>query len=227
MVARNDVTHERRRHAHELREQGMTFKAIAEQLGYASASAARRAALAGAEQVPVQLTPALTFDAEAKRLAQLADALEPKALEGDPRAIDRLLRVIDALTRVRAQATAPAPGMAAAFERTVEQARTDKKLRDIDDALVESGRSIARQVDVALADPLANRTRVLYLVPHLLNVLREMQATPSARLQLAGIGAGAAGGAKSDDKPAQSSGPSKAAKVYAIRGGLAERRTGA
>ena len=221
-VARNQATHDRRQAAQELREAGRTYRQIADELGYSSPSAARRAALAGAEQVPVDLTPALTFDAEEERLEKLAVALEPKALDGDPASVDRLLKVIDALTRVKSQRSAPAPGMAAAFEKTAEQAASDRKTRDIDASLVESGRSIARQIDVALLDPLANRTRVLYLIPHLLSVLREMQATPAARLQIAGIGAAAVNGPRTEEAPKQA-GPSKRAKLVGIRGGLADR----
>lgn len=58
---------------------------------------------------------------------------------------------------------------------------------DLDGALVEAGRTIAARVDEATESGEGQEvTKALYLVPHLMNVLREMHATPSSRL-LAGV----------------------------------------
>jgi hypothetical protein len=58
----------------------------------------------------------------------------------------------------------------------------------IDAALIEAGRMIARRVDEATASGEGQEvTKALYLVPHLMNVLREMYATPKARKE-AGVG---------------------------------------
>lgn len=67
-----------------------------------------------------------------------------------------------------------------------------------DAALVEAGRKIADRVDEATATGEGQEvTKALYLVPHLMNVLREMYATPKARVDagLTGKG-GASGGGK-------------------------------
>jgi hypothetical protein len=52
----------------------------------------------------------------------------------------------------------------------------------VDKAVVESGRTIARQIDYAV-DHLEGQdvTKALYLMPHLVNILKEMRATPLAR----------------------------------------------
>lgn len=64
----------------------------------------------------------------------------------------------------------------------------------LDAALIESGRKIADRVDLATDSGEGQEvTKALYLLPHLMNVLREMYATPKARLE-AGIGKEAAGG---------------------------------
>ncbi|QLQ11168.1 MAG: hypothetical protein HZY75_13295 [Nocardioidaceae bacterium] len=64
----------------------------------------------------------------------------------------------------------------------------------VDDALVEAGRAIADRVDAATEDGEGQEvTKALYLLPHLMNVLREMYATPKVRLE-AGIAKEAAGG---------------------------------
>lgn len=83
-----------------------------------------------------------------------------------------------------------------AFDRSVEENST--VLPGIDAALIESGRKIADRVDEATATGEGQEvTKALYLLPHLMNVLREMYATPKARLE-AGIGKEAAGGKLAD-----------------------------
>ena len=54
----------------------------------------------------------------------------------------------------------------------------------LDDAIIATGRSIAESIDTILADPEAtatDRTKALYLAPHLVAILRELLATPAAR----------------------------------------------
>ncbi len=52
----------------------------------------------------------------------------------------------------------------------------------VDAGLIEAGRTLARQIDYAI-DNLSGQevTKALYLTPHLVNILREMKATPAAR----------------------------------------------
>lgn len=57
----------------------------------------------------------------------------------------------------------------------------------IDDAVIQAGRSIAQAIDDILADPAATpteKTKALYLTPHLVSILRELLATPLARKSL-------------------------------------------
>ena len=57
----------------------------------------------------------------------------------------------------------------------------------VDDAVVATGRSIAKAIDDILADPEAtatDKTKALYLAPHLLAILKELLATPLARKQM-------------------------------------------
>lgn len=75
--------------------------------------------------------------------------------------------------------------LAEAFDRSVKA--NDQLSAEVDAALIESGRKIAAQVDEAVDVGGQDATKALYLVPHLMNVLREMYATPKARLD-AGIG---------------------------------------
>lgn len=57
---------------------------------------------------------------------------------------------------------------------------------DVDGALIETGRTIADSIDKITADPTATpteKTKALYLSPHLVSILRELLATPAARKQ--------------------------------------------
>lgn len=79
-----------------------------------------------------------------------------------------------------------------AFDRSV--GANQQIVADVDAALVEAGRKIADRVDEATATGEGQEvTKALYLVPHLMNVLREMYATPKARID-GGIGKEDAGG---------------------------------
>jgi len=54
----------------------------------------------------------------------------------------------------------------------------------VDLAAIEGGRAIADAIDKITADELATpteKTKALYLMPHLLSILRELLATPLAR----------------------------------------------
>jgi hypothetical protein len=79
-----------------------------------------------------------------------------------------------------------------AFDRSVTANR--ELVGALDDALVEAGRQVADRVDAAMEMGEGQEvTKALYLVPHLMNVLKEMYATPKARHE-AGIGKEAARG---------------------------------
>lgn len=69
-----------------------------------------------------------------------------------------------------------------AFNAAVEaNTNVDKT---VDSAVVEAGRSIADAIDKITADPDATpteKTKALYLTPHLIGILRELLATPLAR----------------------------------------------
>lgn len=95
-----------------------------------------------------------------------------------------------------------------AYNETVKANRqADPK---VDAALVEAGRAIANEIDFAV-DNLEGqeRTKALYLMPHLMNILREMHATPEAR-RVAGLAI-----------VKENSGGSKVGKFRSVAGGKA------
>ncbi|QOP64238.1 terminase small subunit [Microbacterium phage Quenya] len=76
--------------------------------------------------------------------------------------------------------------MATLLEKFNEAAASNAHLETVDDALIEAGRTIARAIDDITADPEASateKTKALYLTPHLVAILRELLATPAARKQ--------------------------------------------
>ncbi|UAW08589.1 terminase small subunit [Microbacterium phage Eula] len=78
-------------------------------------------------------------------------------------------------------------GLLAAFEKAVAEGTNKQVEAGVDDAIIATGRSIAESIDAILADPEASatdKTKALYLAPHLVAILRELLATPAARKQM-------------------------------------------
>ena len=66
-----------------------------------------------------------------------------------------------------------------AFDKTVKASHL---IQPVDSALLEAGRKIADRVDeVTETGDGQEITKALYLVPHMMNILREMFATPASR----------------------------------------------
>ena len=71
-----------------------------------------------------------------------------------------------------------------AFDRSAEASRL---IRATDEAIVAAGRKIAAQIDDAVENGSGQEiTKALYLTPHLVNICKELLATPAAR-KAAGI----------------------------------------
>jgi hypothetical protein len=71
----------------------------------------------------------------------------------------------------------------AAFDEAVA---ANKETTGVDSALIETGRAIASSIDEITASKTATateKTKALYLTPHLVAILRELLATPAARKQ--------------------------------------------
>lgn len=68
-----------------------------------------------------------------------------------------------------------------AFDQGVtSSADLDKK---VDAALIATGRELANQIDYAVENLTgSDLTKALYLTPHLVNILKEMRATPASRV---------------------------------------------
>lgn len=70
-------------------------------------------------------------------------------------------------------------GLRKAYDASI---KANAQVLEVDEALVEAGRAIADQIDFAVENLTgSDLTKALYLTPHLMNVLREMHATPESR----------------------------------------------
>ena len=118
---------------------------------------------------------------ELDRLDRMHAGIWPAAASGDAAAIDRAIRIQERRDKLERFAKATSKGdLGAAFEETV--AATDTTGADA--ALIQAGRTIADRVDQAILTGEGQEvTKALYLMPHLVNVLRELSATPSSRAE--------------------------------------------
>ena len=187
-----------------LRRGGLQFDVIADQLKLTPT-----AAKALFDQALSAHDPEFQRALETDRLDRLHASLWPRAVKGELDAVDRVLRISERRERVSAVPKQNEHSLRDAFD---ESAKTSADLNPgWDAALVEAGRKIADRVDEAVATGEGQEvTKALYLVPHMLNVLREMLATPASR-----------SAAKGSTPPAPRDG--KLAQLRAIQGA---RRTG-
>ncbi|VWQ34514.1 hypothetical protein BIFLH23_00757 [Bifidobacterium longum subsp. infantis] len=115
--------------------------------------------------------------AELERIDALYRAAYPQAIQGDLKAIDSCNTLSERRMRILDK---PDDGtsITSNYEATVAALDTT----EADAAAIASGRAIARQIDYSLQHGTGQEvTKALYLVPHLMNVLRELGATPAAR----------------------------------------------
>lgn len=163
----------------ELRRAGVPLARIAEQLGYPSTQHAQDATDA---LIASPGSPATVRREELDRIERLRQAIWPRAMKGDAVAIDRALKLTELRLRLSGMPDEDRR-MGTAFEVSL-RATT---VTDSDTTLVEAGRRLCEQMDAASAsgDPFALQ-KALFLMPHLLNVLRDLGMTPSVRDSVTG-----------------------------------------
>lgn len=123
--------------------------------------------------------PGVSRALEAARLERMHAAIWSQAVGGDLAAVDRVVKISERRDKVLAEPRVNEHRLATAYE---EALATSTSTEQVDGALIEAGRTIAQRVDEALAtgDGL-EATKTMYLLPHMVNVLRELLATPAAR----------------------------------------------
>jgi hypothetical protein len=157
------------------RRAGVQFDVIADRLNLTPT-----AAKALFDQALAAHDPTFERILEADRLDRLHAAVWPRALKGEVDAVDRVVKISERREHVARVPKINGHAMRDAFDTAVT---TSADLHpQVDGALVEAGRAIADRVDEATATGEGTEvTKALYLMPHMLNVLREMLATPASR----------------------------------------------
>lgn len=164
-----------------LRRAGISPAVIAEQLGLRSAAAAEAAILRALDAQGGTADPATVRALELDRLDQLQRAVWVQAVQGDMKAIDQVKQLAEMRVRLSGIAQRGQSVLTEAYDKTIEQL----DLQPEDAAAVASGRRVAERIDAAAAAGDANvETKALYLLPHLMNILDALGATPAARAEL-------------------------------------------
>lgn len=193
---------ERDGRALDLRRAGVTIPRIVAELGYSTAKQAEDGIARALKAQGTTFDPAEVRALELDRLDRLQQAVWVKAVKGDPKAIEQAQKLSEARVRLAGIAARGESVLTESFDKTVAALKTEPE----DVALIASGRRIAERIDTAAAsgDALAE-TKALYLLPHLMNILRELGATPAARADL--------------KAQAPNGNTDKSAKLRALRGG--------
>ncbi|MFC4223560.1 terminase small subunit [Lysinibacter cavernae] len=181
----------------DLRRAGMTLEAITKQLSFksvneAKASLKRAMQRSGGPISDLEDLRALELD----RLDRMQVALWPAATRGEVTAVDRVLKIQEQRLRIARVKREELSRLTDSFDEAV--AALDLATEDI--AAAEAGRVLAQRIDAACAsgDPM-QETKALYLIPHLMNVLRELGATPASRDEIASGTAAVAGQSAVDE----------------------------
>ena len=155
-----------------MRSAGMPFAVIADKLD-STEDACRASYQEELDDVDLRFDVALTIH----RIDKLLSVAWGKASDGDLAAMDRVLALEQRRERLLGWTREQKHEMREAFDQTVESLGVDVKLYA---AAIASGRVIADRIDAALCmDDRTEVTKSMYLVPHLINVLRELGATPA------------------------------------------------
>lgn len=174
------MTKEADAQALEGRRRGLPFAAIAAALGCSVEEAEGAVARALAE-APPETDPEAVRLLDLSRLDRMLQGVWPRAIQGEPAAVDRVVRIQEMRQRLLGEPTRVKDAITDAFEATLKALDT----APADATLIAACRQVARQIDHAVAHGTAlEATKALYLLPHLMNGLRELGATPAARAAL-------------------------------------------
>lgn len=153
---------------------------IKTKMGYRSTTSAMAAITRALKSARSGKNPDTARSIEIEHLDSIYRQIYPLALQQDAKAIDQCLKIGEQRLRLIDAPTKKQKGLLKAYEDSVK-ALADR-LKPEDAALIQSGRMIASQIDYAVTHCTGIEvTKALYLMPHLMNVLRELGATPDAR----------------------------------------------
>lgn len=156
---------------------------IRDSLGFKTTTSALAAVTRALKAAQTGKSPESARQVEIERLDSLYRQLYPMALQGDLKAVDQCLRIGEQRLRLMDTPQQKQQGLLKAYEDTIKA--LGKNITAKDEAVVHTGRMIAAQIDYAVTHGAGQEvTKALYLVPHLMNVLSTLGATPEARANL-------------------------------------------
>jgi len=166
----------------ELRRAGAPIPKIMEVVGFKTRAACENAIERAMRAQGVVTDPIALRAIELDRLDRLHFGVWKKAVAGEATAVDRVLAITQMRLRIVGILEAGLTPLTEAYDKTIDAL----VIADKDAALVAFGRRYCEQIDAAsaLGDPITV-TKALHLMPHVVNVLRELGATPAARAGLA------------------------------------------
>ena len=177
-----DEREEQLRRALDMHLGGVEPKRIGEHLGLTTTQAKKLVESALGERVAAANLPA-EVRTEIARIDTMLWAIWPKVSNGHLESIDRAL----ALSERRERLINPKTNGHALRKAYDAAIRANDEVDKVDGALVAAGRQIADRIDAAMAEERGeNLTKAMYLMPHLMNVLKELGATPQSRKALKG-----------------------------------------
>lgn len=177
------MSDERDLQALDLRRAGVPIPKIMDICGFKARETCMKAIDRAMAKQGVSVNPLEMRALELDRLDRLHFAVWTKAVQGQTPAVDRVLAISEMRLRIAGIMEAGLTPLTASFDATVDQL----DITEADAAAVAIGRRYCEQIDAAsgLGDPIAV-TKALHLMPHLLNLLRELGATPEARKAVKG-----------------------------------------
>ena len=163
----------------------VSFARIRDQLHMRSTQSVEAAITRALKKAQNGKNPETARQVEIERLDSLYRQLYPQALQGDLKAVDQCLKIGEQRLRLIDAPVKAQSGLLEAYEHTIETLRDQGALDASDEAVIQSGRMIASQIDYATTHGTGQEvTKALYLMPHLMNVLDELGATPEARRRI-------------------------------------------
>lgn len=166
----------------DLRRAGMSITEIRQQLGYRTNDTCEKAITRAMQAQGLTTDPLTVRMQELDRINTLQAGIWDKAASGDIDAIDRVLKLTEMRLRIAGVNQTGLTPMVTAYDQTIDALPDTMKQ---DTALIAMGRRYCEQIDAATAfsDP-TTTTKALYLMPNILNILKELGATPAARQAL-------------------------------------------
>lgn len=167
------------------------FARIRDQLNMRSTKSVEAAIMRALKAAQSGKSPDTARQVEIERLDSIYRQLYPLALQGDLKAVDQCLKIGEQRLRLIDAPVKAQEGLLESYERTIDELEQSGEIDERDEAIIQSGRMIASQIDYATTHGSGQEvTKALYLVPHLMNVLSALGATPEARRKMQEMASG-------------------------------------